>query len=108
MSSLKITGFDELEKQLRQLDEGAKDLGKTEQVSFEELFSASFMQKHTSFSSVDELFSAGGFKVESQEDFDAIPDVELNKHIAANTNFENWEDMLDEATTQYVTQKLGL
>ena len=108
MSSLKITGLDKLEKQLKQMEKGARELSKTNHVSFEELFPSSFMLKYTSFSSMDELINAGGFNVESQEDFEAIPDAEFDKHIAANTKFKNWEDMLGEATAQYTAKKLGL
>ena len=107
MSSFKTTGFDELEKQLKQMEKAAKELEKTKQVSFGELFTTSFMRKYTSFSTLDELFSTGGFKVESQEDFEAIPDDDLDKHIASSTKFNNWEDMLGEAASLYVAKKLG-
>lgn len=107
MSSFKITGLDKLEKQLKQMEKGAKELSKTKHVSFDNLFPASFMRKYTSYSSMDELLDAGGFKVESQEDFESIPDVEFDKHISANTRFRCWEDMLDEATSQYAAKKLG-
>ena len=107
-SSIKIKGLDKLEKQLKQMEKGAKELSRTKQVSFSELFTTSFMRKYTSFSTLDELLQAGGFKVESQEDFEAIPDAEFDKHIAATTRFKNWEDMLSEATTQYVAKKLDL
>ncbi len=106
-SSIKIKGLDKLEKQLKQMQKGAKELSRTKQVSFSELFTTSFMKKYTSFSSMDELLNAGGFKVESQEDFEAIPDTELDRHIADTTKFKNWKDMLNEATTQYAAKKLG-
>ena len=106
-SSIKIKGLDKLEKQLKQMEKGVKELSRTKQVSFGELFSGSFMRKYTSFSSMDELLNAGGFNVESQEDFEAIPDAEFDKHIAATTKFKCWEDMLSEATTQYAAKKLG-
>ena len=106
-SSIKIKGLDKLEKQLKQMQKGAKELSRTKQVSFSELFTTSFMKKYTSFSSMDELLNAGGFKVESQEDFEAIPDTELDRHIASTTKFKNWKDMLNEATTQYAAKKLG-
>lgn len=108
MSSFKVTGFDKLEKQLKQMEKGAEELSKTKQVSFGELFTTSFMRKYTSFSTIDELFATGGFKVDSQEDFEAIPDDKLDKYIASSTKFKNWEDMLSEATSQYVAKKLGL
>lgn len=106
-SSIKIKGLDKLEKQLKQMQKGARELERTKQVSFGELFTASFMKKYTSFSTMDELLKAGGFNVESQEDFEAIPDAEFDKHIAATTKFKNWEEMLNEATSHYVSKKLG-
>ncbi len=106
-SSIKVKGLDKLEKQLKQMEKGAKELSHTKQVSFGELFTTSFMNKYTSFSTLDELLKAGGFNVESEEDFEAIPDAEFDKHIAATTKFRNWEDMLSEATTQYAARKLG-
>ena len=107
LSSFKIDGFDKLEKQLKQMEKAARDLRKIDRVSFDELFPASFMRKYTSFQTMDKLLEAGGFKAESQEDFEAIPDVVFDKHIAANTKFKCWEDMLGEATSQYVAKKLG-
>lgn len=106
--SMKMNGLNKLQKQLKQMEKGAKELGKTKQVTFGELFPSSFMRKYTSFSSMDELLNAGGFKAESQEDFESIPDDEFDKHIAANTKFNTWEDMLSEATSQYTAKKLGL
>ena len=107
MSSFKIKGLDKLEKQLKQMEQDAKELSKTKHVSFGELFPASFMRKYTSYSSMNELFDAGGFKVESKKDFEAIPDVEFDKHIAKSTRFKSWKDMLGEATSQYTAKKLG-
>lgn len=108
MSSIKVTGLNKLEKQLKQMQKGAKELGRTTHVSFSELFPPAFMKKYTSFSSMDELLIAGGFHVESQEDFKAIPDDEFDKHIAATTKFSSWEDMKSEAASQFALKKLGL
>lgn len=108
MSGIKITGLDKLEKQLKQMEKGARELERTKQVSFSELFTPSFMKKYTLFSSFDELLQSGGFKADSQEEFEAIPDVLFDNHIAAVTRFKNWEEMLGEATEQYALKKLGL
>ena len=62
------------------------------------------MRKYTSFSSIDELLSAGGF---NSEDLENNPTNEFDKHIEATTKFKNWENMLDEATSQYIENKLG-
>jgi len=103
-----LDGLDDLQKQLKKIEKSARELSGTKQISFSELFKPSFMRKYTPFSSMDDLLEAGGFNAESQEDFEAIPDSELDKHIATTTKFKNWNDMLYEATTQYVTQKLDL
>ena len=65
------------------------------------------MKKYTSFHSMTELLESGGFNVESQEDFEAIPDEQFDKHISATTKFNKWEDMLGEAASQYAAKKLG-
>lgn len=105
--SFKITGLNELQKELKQMKKATKELEQTKQVSFDNLFTTSFMQKYTSFSSIDEFLNAGGFTAQTQEDFEAIPEKELDKYISNTTNFKNWEDMLGEATEQYVLKKLG-
>ena len=107
MSGIKITGLDKLERQLKQMEKGAKELERTKHVSFSELFTPAFMRKHTSFSSIDELLQTGGFKADSQEAFEAIPDDLLDKHISSTTKFNSWEEMLSEATEQYALKKLG-
>lgn len=84
-----------------------KELEQTKQVSFDNLFTTSFMKKYTSFSSIDEFLNAGGFNVQTQEDFEAIPEKELDKYISNTTNFKNWEDMLGEAAEQYALKKLS-
>ena len=49
MLKVKVSGLNELEKQLKQLEKGSKELSQTKQVSFKELFPRSFMEKYTSF-----------------------------------------------------------
>lgn len=106
--SIKITGFDELENQFKQMEQGIKELDGTHQVPFSELFPSSFMKEYSSFASIDELLDAGGFQVETQTDFETIDQTQLDAHINSTTKFDNWENMIDEATSQYVAKKMGL
>lgn len=107
MCPIKITGLDQLENRLNNMEKAAKELSAKKEVPLSDLFPSSFMRKYTNFSSLDELFNAGGFKIESQEDFEAIPDSELDKHISATTKFSSWQNMLNEAGVQYAAKKLG-
>lgn len=105
--SLKFDGFDELEKELKTLQKKASELEGTHDVPLDELFTSDFLKKHSSFSSFDELLSAGNFEVNSQEDFDAIPDDVFDRHIASVTDFDSWESMLGEAASEYTYKQLG-
>lgn len=107
MSGFKISGFDDLQKELKQMQRAAKELDGTHKVPFSELFTSGFMRKYTPFDSLDTLLEVGGFQAETSEEFDAIPDEALDKHIAATTKFSSWEEMLDTASEEYVTRKLG-
>lgn len=104
--SIKLEGFDELEKRLKQFQKNANKLAGTSNVSFDKLFTPAFMSKYTDFSSFEELLEKGGFVVNSQEDFENIPDDEFDQHIHKNTKFDKWEDMLGKAMELYVASQL--
>ena len=90
------------------MERGAKELERQKTIPFSDLFTDSFMRKYTNYLTFDELMKAGRFQAKTTEEFQAIPDDSFNTHIAATTKFKTWEDMLGEATSQYVTKKLGL
>jgi len=73
-----------------------------------ELLTDDFVSQHTSFSSVDEMFAASGFKVETQEDFAAIPDAEWDNYIRSISSFDGWQSMLGAAGQEWAKRKLGL
>ena len=62
-------------------------------MSLSELLNDDFIAMHGSFASFDEQLAAGPFKVETKEDFEAIPDAEWDSYVAGNTPFESWEEM---------------
>ena len=104
---VKIQGLDEFQKKLKPMERVANGVGNTHSVSFDELFKNSFMRKYTNFSSFDEFLQAGNFTVNSQKDFEAIPDDEMDSHVSKTTKFSSWEDMLGEAGKEYTLKKLG-
>ena len=104
---IKMDGFDELEKALKKMQDGAKELESQKEVPFDDLFTSMFMSKYTNFNSFDDLLEAGDFDVQSQEDFLNIPDDIFDEYISKNTRFSDWEDMLGKATEIYALKKLG-
>jgi hypothetical protein len=104
---LKITGLDNLKKKLDDFSQKAKALDGTHSVPIEDLLTPSFISRHTRFADVDEFFAASGFKVESQEDLDAIPDDKWDEYVRSVSSFHGWEAMLGEAGKEWAATKLG-
>jgi butyrate kinase len=104
---MKINGLKDFQKNLKQLEKTAKKVQETGEIPFDQLFSSTFMKKYTNYSSFDELLEKGGFVVNSQEDFEKIPDDVFDKHISENTKFANWEKMQVAATEEYIAKQLG-
>ncbi len=104
--SFKITGLDELQRKLRKIRDNAQALDGEHEVSLKELFPQDFLAAHTQFSSVDNMFEKSGYKVDSSEDFAAIPDEPWDEFIRANTSFASWAEMKQAAGVAYAKRKL--
>ena len=96
--------FSELEKYFNDIGNKLENL--EGDVPFSDLFTPDFMRQYTSFDSIDSLFEAGGFHVETEEEFDALPEKDLDQHIAKNTKFNSWKEMLDKAGEIYLENRL--
>ena len=105
---MKITGLEQLERKLRDLSDRAQSVSGTNSVPVSELLSPSFLAGCTLFNSADELFEKSGFKVESQADFEAIPDDQWDDFIRDNTSFASWKEMLQAAGVAWMKGKLQL
>ena len=94
------TGIKKLEQKLNKLDV-------THSVSYDELFNASFMSRYTQHSTIDEFFEAGGFEFETEEEFENIPEEDVDKHVQAVTKFNTWQEMINKAGEHWAAKKLG-
>lgn len=64
------------------------------------------MKEHTKVSTFDEFLIQENFHVETEADFEAIPDEEYNKYVSSATDFSSWDEMLEAATVEYLEQQL--
>jgi hypothetical protein len=71
-------------------------------ITLSDIFTSEFMKLYTQFESIEELLSSGGFVINSEEDYDAIPDKDIDAHVAKTTNFRSWKEMLSEAANDYL------
>lgn len=107
MSNDNIEGLDNVLKELSQLRKKAKGLEGKDSVPLGELLHPRFMQRHTQFSALAEMFEASPWSVETVEDFAAIPQSELDSFVAETTNFNTWRDMTITAAQKWALSKLG-
>lgn len=103
----KITGLDEAMKRLNDIQKKAEAINK-QSVPISEVLTPAFLQRCTPFASADEMYEASGFKIESAEDFAAVPDDEWDAFIRSVSSFADWQAMLAEAAKEWATKKIGL
>ncbi len=94
--------------ELKKLTKKMKALDGQHEVKFTDMYNPAFVSGCSKFESIEELFDASGFKVESKEDFEAIPDEEWEVFISQNTSFDSWLEMQKSAGAAYVKKQLGL
>ncbi|MDC4870754.1 hypothetical protein OHW09_09780 [Acinetobacter baumannii] len=102
--SIKITGNT---NGLKQFTKNAEKLdGQQQQVSLGAIFNEGFIQSQTDFESIDDLFAKAGFKVESEEDFAAIPQEAIDAFVKEHTKFNSYTDMYRLAAAEYMSKQL--
>lgn len=102
-----LSGFDDLGNLFSDLNRRARELDGEHDVPIENILTPSFMSSCSKFASIDSFFGAGGFNFGSQEEFEQVPDEELDSHVRATTRFGSWDEMLTEAGEQYALRQLG-
>ena len=107
MAKMEIKGLSDFQKSLNDYQKKVEKVTAQSQVSFDELFIPSFMKKYTNFESLDELFKKGNFIVNNQEDYEKIPEKILDKHVASNSIFSTWQEMLKKAGEEYLERALS-
>ena len=105
---MEVKGSDGFQKSLEDVAKEIEELENKLDVSFDNLFNESFMQKYTLYGTWSELLSKSGFGVKNNEDFKKIPNKKLNRYIRKVTSFKNWEDMLNKATEIYMYEQIGM
>lgn len=102
----KIEGLDELQEKLDALTQKVQELdGKN--IPMSEVLTSDFISRSTKFSSLEDLLEASGFKIESQDDFAAIPVDDLDRFIRSNSLFDSWNALLSAAGSEWAKKKLG-
>jgi hypothetical protein len=101
-----IRGLSDVKRKLDRMSKNVQALSGSHDIPASELFPPTFMRLHTKVASFEALFEAGGFKVESQDDFEAIPDAEWENLVRSHTSFSSWHEMQEKAAAEYFMRRL--
>ncbi len=105
---VEIKGLKEFQGKLKKLGDNAKKLDGTHSILISDLLTTQFLSKCSQFRTAEELFEASGFKVETMEDFKAIPDEAWDNFIRSSTKYFNWAEMMKAAGAEWTKTQLGL
>lgn len=70
------------------------------EVSYQEIFSNSFMQKYTQFSNF--IFFMKGLKIDDFSKIEKLKSDTLNDFVQKNSHFKTWEEMQQAAVNDYM------
>lgn len=102
--NMEVEGVDEAIDTLNDLQDSIEKA--SGEVPFDELFHEMFMKQFTPFDSINEFFEESPWSVESDEDFEDIPERELDEFVRNNTKFKSWKHMSRIATEKYLERHL--
>ncbi|ELZ67993.1 hypothetical protein C5B91_10665 [Haloferax sp. Atlit-10N] len=77
------------------------------EVTLADLFPSSWVESHCQAASISEFLEESGFAVADQESFESIPAHELDRYVDANTEFDDWQEMLSAGVERYVLEQAG-
>ncbi|EMA13882.1 hypothetical protein BDK61_4314 [Haloarcula quadrata] len=107
--SVQIDGFGDLADQLDSLAGDIESLDGENEIPINELFRPQFMQTHTEeFESFEGFIDASPWTVETEADFEAIPEDEFDAYVAEHTVFKDWESMLSAAGKEWVVRQISI
>lgn len=91
----------EKDKLKQNLEKIAEERGDQQAVSYQDLFSPMFMQKNTSFATIDVFVRELGLK--DFQEIEKIDDKVIDDFVKKDTKFNNWQEMQQRAVSEYMT-----
>lgn len=86
----------------------AKNLADGEvNVPIHELLTPEFLQQHSKFRNVNEMFANSGFFIETAEDFARIPERDWDTFIRLKTSFATWKELSQAAGLDWARRQIA-
>mgnify|MGYP001440920832 CR=1 FL=1 len=75
---------------------------KVGEISFDDLFNESFMCSHSDASSIDDMLKSENILCKTNEEFESLPEEQMDQCVCKHTDFSSWQDMIDSAAEAYL------
>ena len=103
----KMNTLDDLTAELRRIAKRADELEGRHEVNISELLTDSFMVSNTSYPSLNQFFKAFNIPpLTDTEAFEAVSEQALDYATSHSSNFSSWQEMLEAAASDYVTNTM--
>lgn len=96
--------FSGLDKVFDELNQKAEQLSGT--YDFDEIFPKSYMQSVSEYDSIEDFLKASPETITNAEEFEKADEAVLDVFVSENTNFSTWQEMFNDASSQFVIEKL--
>lgn len=100
--SIELSGFDEFERKLGDLERKLDEVDGEHDVPASELFNDDFMRRNTQFQTFQAMCDAGG--VETKEE---IAGDGFSQFIGTHSRFSGWSEMIQAAGAEWAKRKIG-
>ncbi|MCR1916240.1 hypothetical protein NSA03_02765 [Lactobacillus taiwanensis] len=101
---IEINGLDALEKRFDDMARNAQKVSSKGSLSFDEIFTDSFMRTYTKSSSLNEFFN--DLNVHNATDFKKLPQEQLDSKVQKETPFNSFKEMQSKAVSKYLQKTI--
>lgn len=102
-----MSSNDDVFNKLDKIQENLEAIDGENQVSMDDLFDSSFMEKYTNFHNMPDFLKQPGLEITTSEQFKAFDEKELDKFVNKSTQFSTWSEMQHKASDAWISRQLG-
>mgnify|MGYP000568935395 CR=1 FL=1 len=103
---IQVGGLEQLEERVTEALDRIGELQAGTWINSDSFFAEPFMQEHTEYDSFTAFCEDAPWSATEAGAVDSLPDQELNAHVTATTEFDDWEAMKTCAAEEEIVAEL--
>lgn len=90
----------------KQFEKTIDEISKPQKVKLERLLNDKFISSNTDFKTFDDFMT--NLNISTVEEFQNLPEEKLDQLIKNHSSFDTWQDLLEQASTEYFISNFEL